>query len=54
MNEERNYHEYCTCGAQHGTIDGSYTCNKDCLSTYLKAHPEDEKDYSVNEIEEEN
>lgn len=49
MEEKRSYHEYCTCGAQHGTIDGSFDCTKDCLSSYLVKHPEKEKEYLEKE-----
>ena len=45
--EERNYSEYCSCGAQHGIVDGSYNCIPNCLANYLKKHPEEEKEYLI-------
>lgn len=43
--EQRDYSEYCDCGAQQGIVEGSYTCTENCLSNYLKKHPEKEKEY---------
>ena len=29
--------DYCNCGAQHGTIDGSYKCTDSCMATDIQA-----------------